>query len=55
MEKDKAEDIQGLFKGVPAKNVIIAFDDKPPKTLEQCIQEQKTKKQECSKKRSKKR
>ena len=56
MEKDKSGEIRDLFKGVPPKNVIIAVDDLPPKTLEQHMKErQKGKTPEQQKKRSKKR
>ena len=52
MGKDKSGEIRDLFKGVPPKNVIIAVDDLPPKTLEQHIQEQR-KAQKHPKKRGK--
>lgn len=39
MEKDKSEELRDMFKGVPPKNVIIAVDDLPPKTLEQHLKE----------------
>jgi hypothetical protein len=49
MKKDKSEEIRDMFKGVPPKNVIIAVDDLPPKTLEQHIQERKAREQKPKK------
>ena len=49
MEKDKSEEICDLLKGVPPKNVIIAVDDLPPKTLEQHIQERQAQQQKPKK------
>ncbi len=54
MGKDKSEEIRELFKGVPPKNVIVAVDDLPPKTLEQHMKErQKAADQKRPKKRNK--
>ena len=39
MEQDKSKEIRDMLKGVPPKNVIIAVDDLPPKTLEQHLKE----------------
>ena len=49
MEQDKSKEIRDMFKGVPPKNVIIAVDDLPPKTLEQHIQERKAREQKPKK------
>ena len=49
MKKDKSEEIRDMFKGVPPKNVIIAVDNLPPKTLEQHIQERKAREQKPKK------
>ena len=39
MEQDKSKEIRDMLKGVPPKNVIIAVDDLPPKTLEQHLKD----------------
>ena len=39
MEQDKSKEIRDMLKGVPPKNVIIAIDDLPPKTLEQHLKD----------------
>jgi len=52
MEKDKSEELRDMFKGVPPKNVIIAVDNLPPKTLEQHLKERQ-KGQEKAQKRKK--
>ena len=49
MGKDKSEEIRDMFKGVPPKNVIIAVDDLPPKTLEQHMKERKAQEQKPKK------
>ena len=49
MEQDKSKEIRDMLKGVPPKNVIIAVDDLPPKTLEQHIQERKAREQKPKK------
>ena len=49
MEKDKSDEIRDMFKGVPPKNVIIAVDDLPPKTLEQHMKERQAQKQKPKK------
>ena len=49
MEQDKSKEIRDMLKGVPPKNVIIAVDNLPPKTLEQHIQERKAREQKPKK------
>ena len=39
MEQDKSKEIRDMLKGVPPKNVIIAVDDLPPKTLDQHLKD----------------
>lgn len=39
MEKDKPDELRELFRGVSPENVIVAVDDRPPKTLAQLQQE----------------
>ena len=52
MEQDKSKEIRDMLKGVPPKNVIIAVDDLPPKTLEQHLKDRQ-KGQKKSQKRKK--
>ena len=49
MEQDKSGELRDMFTGVPPKNVIIAVDDLPPKTLEQHIQERQAQQQKPKK------
>ncbi len=49
MEQDKSGELRDMFKGIPPKNVIIAVDDLPPKTLEQHMKEQKAQEQKPKK------
>lgn len=51
MEKDKSEELRDMFKGVPPKNVIIAVDDLPPKTLEQHLKERQTGQEKAQKRK----
>jgi 3'-phosphoadenosine 5'-phosphosulfate sulfotransferase (PAPS reductase)/FAD synthetase len=44
MDKDNAEEIRDLIKGVPPENVVLQVDDLPPKTLAQHMEQQKTQK-----------
>ena len=49
MEQNKSGELRDMFKGVPPKNVIIAVDDLPPKTLEQHMKERKAQEQKPKK------
>ena len=31
--KDMGEELSGMLRGVPPQNILIAFDDKPAKSL----------------------
>lgn len=34
MDKDPTEGVEDMLRGVPPKNILISFDDKPAKSLE---------------------
>lgn len=41
--KDISEELSGMLRGVPPQNILIAFDDKPAKSLADYVKEQKKK------------
>lgn len=42
--KKKTEDVCDMLRGVPPGRILLAFGDKPAKTLEQHIQDRSKKK-----------
>ena len=40
--KDISEELSGMLRGVPPQNILIAFDDKPAKSLADLKEQQKT-------------
>lgn len=51
MDKKKSPDeLADMLRGVPPKNILISFDDKPAKTLEEHIREQQQRKKRQQKK-----
>ena len=38
--KDTGEELSGMLRGVPPQNILIAFDDKPAKSLADHVKEQ---------------
>lgn len=45
IENSPADEIEKLLKGVPPKNILLAFDDRPAKPLDEHIRNQKKAKQ----------
>ena len=43
MEKDLGKELSGMLRGVPPQNILIAFGDKPAKSLADHVKEQKKK------------
>lgn len=41
--KDIGEELSGMLRGVPPKNILISFDDKPAKSLADHMKEQQKK------------
>lgn len=41
--KNIGEELSGMLRGVPPQNILIAFDDKPAKSLADHVKEQKEK------------
>lgn len=41
--KDIGEELSGMLRGVPTKNILISFDDKPAKSLADHMKEQQKK------------
>lgn len=41
--KDMGEELSGMLRGVPPQNILIAFDDKPAKSLADHVKEQEKK------------
>ena len=41
--KDMGEELSGMLRGVPPQNILIAFDDKPAKSLADDLKEQQKK------------
>ena len=39
--KDISEELSGMLRGVPPQNILIAFDDKPAKSLADLKEQQK--------------
>ena len=39
MDKDPTEGVEDMLRGVPPKNILISFDDKPAKSLEDYMKE----------------
>ena len=39
--KDISEELSGMLRGVPSQNILIAFDDKPAKSLADLKEQQK--------------
>ena len=37
--KDMGEELSGMLRGVPPQNILIAFDDKPAKSLADHVKE----------------
>ena len=42
-EKDVGKELSGMLRGVPPQNILISFDDKNAKSLEDHVQEQQEK------------
>lgn len=40
--KDISEELSGMLRGVPPQNILIAFDDKPAKSLADLKEQQKS-------------
>lgn len=49
-EKKPSDELADMLRGVPPKNILISFDDKPAKTLEEHIREQQQRKKHRQKK-----
>ncbi len=39
--KDMGEELSGMLRGVPPQNILIAFDDKPAKSLADLKEQEK--------------
>lgn len=39
-EKDMDTELSGMLRGVPPQNILIAFDDKPAKSMADHVKEQ---------------
>ena len=42
-EKDMDKGLSDMLRGVPPQNILIAFDDKPAKSLAEYVKEQQEK------------
>jgi len=42
-EKDMDKELAEMLRGVPPKNILISFDDKPAKSLADYVKEQQMK------------
>lgn len=42
-EKDLGKELSGMLRGVPPQNILIAFDEKPAKSLTDHVREQQEK------------
>lgn len=51
-QKDTGDELGEMLRGVPPSNVLLAFDEKPAKTLEEHIKDQKQQKQQKRKRKS---
>ena len=40
-QKQECSEVETMLQGTPKQNVLISFDGKPPKTLEELEKEQK--------------
>lgn len=43
-QKQECSELETMLQGTPKQNVLISFDGKPPKTLEELEKEQKRQK-----------
>ena len=43
-QKQECSEVETMLQGTPKQNVLISFDGKPPKTLEELEKEQKRQK-----------
>lgn len=48
-KNNRADEISGMFRGVPSKNILISFGDKPARPLDELAREQQMKRNQRKK------